>query len=30
LEQADPPEGAARFRILPDLSGLPDLVAALG
>lgn len=30
LEQADPPEGAARFRILPDLSVLPDLVAALG
>ncbi|MFW2541270.1 HAD family hydrolase [Primorskyibacter sp. 2E107] len=29
LEHADPPE-AARFRELPDLSGLPDLVAALG
>lgn len=29
LEHADPPEGAARFHTLPDLSGLPDLVGLL-
>jgi len=29
LEQAEPPEGHGRFHELPDLGGLPDLVAAL-
>ena len=30
LERADVPEGHPRFRALPDLGGLPALVAALG
>jgi putative hydrolase of the HAD superfamily len=29
LEHAEAPEGHARFHELPDLGGLPDLVAAL-
>jgi putative hydrolase of the HAD superfamily len=29
LEHAEPPEGHGRFHELPDLGGLPDLVAAL-
>ncbi|WP_116133671.1 HAD family hydrolase [Tropicimonas sp. IMCC34043] len=30
LEHAEPPVGHLRFRTLPDLSGLPDLVAEIG
>lgn len=29
LEHAEPPTGHARFHVLPDLGGLPDLVARL-
>ncbi|HBS49900.1 MAG TPA: HAD family hydrolase [Rhodobacteraceae bacterium] len=30
IERADPPEGAVRFHEMPDLGGLPDLVAEIG
>ncbi len=30
LEHAEPPEAHPRFRILPDLGGLPDLLSELG